>query len=481
MHVGVRYKLFLAILTAASLAVVSSALITKWSIDRGFLKFINAMDQSGLTRLAGMLEERYRSEQSWDFLRNDPTQWQALIVRSLPEGAPLPALPFVEGAAAPSHNKMPPPFMRQKPPHASHHFEARLFLLDAERRTVAGTASVPAGNPAIPIMHQGRVAGYLGLLPRSNLAEMPHQRFLKEQKQGLALQAAVITLLSALLSLFMAKRLVRPLNELAQATHQLAAGRFAVRVPVGSHDEFGQLAMDFNSLALSLEQSERSRQQWVADISHELRTPLAILRGEIEALQDGIRHPDRETIRSLHSEVLRLGRLVDDLYQLSLSDVGALTYRKQHLNLVSLLEEAVAAYRAGFHAKEVEIGTEFSAGGEVIFGDRERLRQLFSNLLDNSLKYTDSGGSVRMTLQRHEDRIVIELADSAPGVPQSELERLFDRLYRVESSRSRATGGAGLGLAICRNIVQAHGGEIIAQASPLGGVSIRIELPRAWE
>jgi two-component system sensor histidine kinase BaeS len=324
------------------------------------------------------------------------------------------------------------------------------------------------------------VVGYLGLLPRTNISDAPHQRFLKEQKLAFALIAGVVVVLAAGLSFVLARRLVRPLSELAKATHQLAAGTFTARVPVTSQDEMGQLARDFNSLALALEKSELTRRQWVADISHELRTPLAILRGEIEALQDGIRQPGQDTFQSLHGEVLRLSRLVDDLYQVSLSDVGALSYRKTDLDLGDVLQETVALYRPRFKSKEISLEMELSTSNPAnVFGDPERLHQLFANLLDNALKYTDSGGSVQITLQRHDHVVTVDFQDSAPGVSKDELGKLFDRLYRVESSRNRSTGGAGLGLTICRNVVEAHGGNISAQTSPLGGVWLRVELPEA--
>jgi two-component system sensor histidine kinase BaeS len=276
----------------------------------------------------------------------------------------------------------------------------------------------------------------------------------------------------------LARRLVRPIRALASATHRLAAGQFDIRVPVGSSDELGHLARDFNSLAVTLEKNEQARRQWVADISHELRTPLAVLRGEIEALQDGIRQPTPDSVRSLHGEVLRLSRLVDDLYQLSLSDLGALTYRKENLDVAELLTEALTSYRPELAQKEIRLTLELPRRGTAkVFGDPERLHQLFANVLDNALKYTDAGGALAIRLDVGDGQARLDFQDSAPGVPESKLERLFDRLYRVETSRNRAAGGAGLGLAICRNIVEAHAGRITAQPSPLGGVWIRITLP----
>jgi len=183
-----------------------------------------------------------------------------------------------------------------------------------------------------------------------------HQlQFVRQQKLALALIAGVTLLVSALIALPLAKRLVRPIRALAAATRRLSAGEYAIRVPVMATDELGQLARDFNSLALTLEKNEQARRQWVADISHELRTPLAVLRGEVEALQDGVRRTTPETLHSLHAEVMRLSRMVDDLHQLALSDVGALTYRKCTVNLVEELREAADSFRSRFEGKGITL------------------------------------------------------------------------------------------------------------------------------
>ena len=477
MKFGVTHKLFIAILTAAGLSVVSSSLIMQWSLNRGFLEFVNSMEKSGISRLAAKLEQTYRTERNWEFLRRDPNYWHRLITVSLPEEA----LPPTEGMPAPTPGDRELSKSKNAPPRQIHHFYQRLFLLDADNKVLMSQVEIPADNSVTPIVFQGRAVGYLGLLPRTDVSDAPQKRFLQNQNQVFALQAVFIAILAAALSLLLAKRLVRPLSELTRATNQLAAGSFNVRVPVLAHDELGQLAGDFNSLAATLEKSALARRQWVADISHELRTPIAILRGEIEALQDGIRQPSPDTIHSLHSEILRLGRLVDDLYQLSLSDVGALTYNRQMLDIAELLAETIEAQQHAFVTKEISITAYLPEKGKAlkIVGDPERLHQLFSNLLENSLKYTDRGGQLQISMRGDGAQVVIDFEDSSPGAPEEALSHLFDRLYRVESSRNRSTGGAGLGLAICSNIVQAHEGNIKAQRSSLGGVWIRLELPGA--
>jgi two-component system sensor histidine kinase BaeS len=272
--------------------------------------------------------------------------------------------------------------------------------------------------------------------------------------------------------------LVKPIKEIAAATHSIASGRYATRISSSSSSELGQLARDFNAMALTLEKNEKERRQWVADISHELRTPVAVLQGEIEALLDGIHKITPETIRSLHAETLRLKYLVEDLYQLSLSDLGTLTYQKEYLDPIDVLRDSVESYRTEFDRKHISLTLDVSGNVKTTaFADRERLNQLFLNVLENSLRYTDAGGELRVGAQVDNDFLTIEFQDSEPGVCARDRERLFERFYRVEGSRNRDSGGAGLGLAICKNIVDAHEGMISAHESPLGGLLIRIALP----
>ena len=208
-----------------------------------------------------------------------------------------------------------------------------------------------------------------------------------------------------------------------------------------------------------------------------MRTPLSILRGEIEALQDGTRPLDAAAVASLHEEVWRLRRLVDDLYQLSLSDLGALQYRKEPVQVDVVLREEVTSLAAALREKKITLDVQINPG-LALDADAGRLRQLFSNLLHNSLRYTDRGGRLRVRAAMEDGSMVIDVQDSAPGVVEAALPRIFDRLYRVERSRSRDSGGAGLGLAICQRIVQAHHGSITAHPSPLGGLWIRIRFPQ---
>lgn len=474
MKIRIKYKLFLSMLAATGAVVICMFLIMQWSISRGFLAYVNTMERERFEKLAQLLEQSYATSGSWDFLKKDPGAWPRLA-RSAREGSfperpePGPMMRGKEFSNLSGH---------QMPLRYGNRFEGRVVVLDKEKRPVSGTPGRTDLLHLKKITNGGEVVGYLGLRPRQRLTDNYQLLFVKQQKLTLGLVALVMLLISAAISLPLANRLVLPIKRLASSMHRLASGRFDTREAVEGDDELGQLARDFNTLALTLENNERARKRYVADISHELRTPLAILRGEIEAIQDGVRQASADSMRSLHAEVMHLSRLVDDLYQISLYDIGALTYKKENIELREVLEDLLESFAPEFLQKGIALSVELPASGPFpVYADPDRLGQLFSNILDNSLKYTDRDGELSVRLQRRQQAAVIDFADSAPGVKPDELERLFDRLYRVESSRNRALGGAGLGLAICKNIVEAHEGEIAAFPSPNGGILIRIELP----
>lgn len=479
LKVGIKYRLFLAMLAGTAAVVLCMWLIVQWSIDRGFLRYVNTLEQERLEILATELEQAYAERGSWDFLRAEPVTWLRLMIRTLPGPADPEEVRRRERRLErwlERETRPPEPGKPSRPPT----FERRVLLLDADRLPLFGPAEKAGEVDLRPLRQGGKTVGYLGLVQRQSSYDVHQLHFVRQQKLALALIAGVTLLISILIALPLAKRLVQPIKALVAATRRLAAGEYGTRVPTGGSDELGQLARDFNSLALTLEKNEQARRRWVADISHELRTPLSVLRGEIEALQDGVRPTNPETLQSLHAEVLHLGRLVDDLYQLALSDVGALTYRKHKLDLGESLREAIDAFHSSFVRKEIALAAVIPDAPAIdVFADAERLHQLFSILLDNSLKYTEAGGRLEVRLEFDHGFAGIHFIDSAPGVPEAEIDRLFDRLYRVESSRSRATGGAGLGLAICRNIVEAHEGTVTAKASPLGGLWVTVRLPVA--
>jgi len=484
MKTGITHKLFLAMLAACIIAVASMVVSTHWQIRRGFQQYVDSIEKAGMAKLAARLEQEFAARNDWQRLKSNPRLWQRMIAESMhvhppgeltpPSGRYFPGPPPGDPPPSPLPDGQPPDRL---PPHMARLFDQRLMLMTPDRQLLIGSGNPAESDRTVPLMHGGQVAGYLAILPPSGTPDPLQQRFLQQQKTSLLVVAVVVVMLAGGLSLLLASRLVRPVHALAAATHRLAAGDHTVRVTAESRDEIGRLAGDFNQLAATLEKNDQARRQWIADISHELRTPLAILRGEIEAIQDGVHPCTQESIASLHGEVLRLGRLVDDLYQLSLYDLCAMSFKKSGLDCAALLAEALEVFHGEFSARGIQLETAIPVAPVPVLADGERLHQLFANLLENSLRYTDSGGKLSVQLEPAGSSVVIRFDDSAPGVPPEALERLFDRLYRVEGSRSRALGGAGLGLSICRNIVEAHGGRITAAPSSLDGLSVTVILP----
>jgi len=303
--------------------------------------------------------------------------------------------------------------------------------------------------------------------------------FISNQSRILVYLGGVILILAAFISYVFSRHLLAPVRQLAQGTKSLSSFQFGTRIDVRSKDELGQLAEDFNRMADTLKKYEDLRQQWISDISHELRTPLSILKGEIEALQDGIRQPDKTHLESLHSEVVRLSKLVADLHDLSLADSQTLVVKKYPVQPLAILRKMVAQFGERFSDHHIDVDLSLPEDDTIVIeGDGNRIAQLFTNLLENSLRYTDPPGLLKIRENDNDEWLTIRFENSAPGVTDQELDLIFERLYRVDSSRNRNKGGSGLGLAICKQIIEAHGGTIITEQTAMGGLAIRIKLPR---
>ncbi|WP_373332852.1 ATP-binding protein [Vibrio porteresiae] len=282
---------------------------------------------------------------------------------------------------------------------------------------------------------------------------------------------------AALIAWLISGTVLRRVHRMKNATQQLAQGNYGVRLTADHNDEVDELANHFNLLAQELDDTEQKRRQFMTDISHELRTPLAVMRAEIEAIEDGIRPMNSQSLGSLAQQMGQLNKLVDDLHELSVTDNGLNPARCNCVDLAMLIQSTVD----GIETQALKAGLELKftpyTGPMLLQGDEVRLIQLFSNLLNNSVKYTQSGGQLVVRCEFLNSSASITIEDSAPGVAAHHLPHLFERFYRCDSSRSRKSGGSGLGLAICRNIVIAHHGQIVATQSPLGGLRITITLP----
>ena len=455
-------KLFAAIAGAIALLTLCAYFVFSWSFERGFVQYLHRADELRLERVIDRLQEIYVAEGGWDGVANDRPRWIEITREAL--GLPRPAAETDSGKRNASQRDLPLTI------------DPRLMLFDAERKQLIGRPEAAALAVLRPVELEGRSVGYLGYVPRPELVASIERVYIERQHITFSVIAVAMLAAALVLGAGLAHWLARRIRALARGANALARGDYNVRLEARGHDELAHLARDFNALAGTLEHTREARQQWIADIAHELRTPLAILRGEIESLQDGVRPLTQASIASLASETARLARLVEDLHTLSMSDLGALTYHKEPVPIAEAIEDAIAAQRTEMAARELAVETELDEAA-LVFADETRLAQVFTNLLQNSLRYTDAPGKIAVSAARAGDRVVIRWEDSAPGVPAAELSRLTDRLYRVESSRSRAGGGSGLGLAIAAAIIEAHGGTLVAKPSMLGGLLVEISLP----
>ncbi|MEW8434034.1 MAG: ATP-binding protein [Candidatus Thiodiazotropha sp.] len=472
MKFNITGKLVAVLSLTSVLLVAAMATAIYWSFQKGFITYLTELELDRLDQTVADLGASYRIVGSWDFLRGNHEGWMEYLPLQNPritQASPPP--PPAPGLAQPGMRFPPPPAPRDRTG-----LSTRLRLLDADRNNIIGPPGEGGNELLRPIGLDQRTIGWLSLTPLPVPESDLDRRFRDQQLQAIYPIAGGALLLALLIGIPLGRHLLKPVKAVATGAHALARGRFDVRLAPQGGDELGRLVDDFNALAKVLERNEQLRRQSMADVSHELRTPLAILRGDIEAIQDGVRPLDQSQMARLHNTVMVLSRLVDDLYDLALVDAGALTYQRSVIDLSAIIQQAADAAEGEFAKKDIMLATDVDEGMEI-FGDERRMRQVFDNLLKNSLRYTDNGGECRLTALGKKRWIYINLEDSAPGVALEELPRLFDRFYRVEASRNRSRGGAGLGLAICKTIITAHEGEIGAQASRLGGIRIHVKLP----
>jgi two-component system sensor histidine kinase BaeS len=330
-----------------------------------------------------------------------------------------------------------------------------------------------------PIEADGRVVGWLGARKFEPPTHHLDVEFIERQSLTFYAVGSVALILAVLVTFVLSRHLLAPVKELEKGTRALSSRRFDTRIVVKSKDELGQLAAGFNEMTLALERHQQTQQQWLVDISHELRTPLAILRGEIEAMQDGVRTVTRQGLDSLHQEVLHLSRIVADLHDLSLIESGGFGSELTAINPLEILMETLDCFRTRLDRRGIRLDMQEAKDGDMlILADADRLEQLFSNLLENTLRYVNVPGVLKVTFQVGPGELLVGFEDSGPGVPEGSLAFLFDRLYRVDRARSREHGGSGLGLAICKGIVESFGGKIEASNSPGAGLKVCMTFPR---
>ena len=479
MRFKLSYKIFIAFTFTSLLVVALMVGIMRYYVARNFADYVHRSLLERYSDFSDALAAEYQAHSGWQTVKDNPVRWKEILRANLPSKD-------VDSDRLPPR---PPEFDNQKagisPPDLPargriERLARRLVLFDVAKQPVAGgRARASIDRYALhEIAIDGQTIGWLGLHKRELRANPLAVKFLKQQSQMFYLIGGAILVLAAIVAFILSRHLLAPVRKLTAGTQALASRKLDTRIAVQSKDELGQLAADFNTMADTLETYDHLRQQWISDIAHELRTPLSILLGEIEALKDGLREVNDDTLESLNSEARHLSKLVNDLHELSLADAGVLSFKKERIDPRAILEEALGHFEQSFAEKHIAIEkNRIHLPPVFVLGDAGRLKQLFSNLLENALRYADAPGALIIGQEMVANRLLFYFEDSGPGVPEETLERLFDRLYRVDRSRSRAKGGSGLGLSICKSIIHALGGEIRAINGKSGGLRIEVELP----
>jgi two-component system sensor histidine kinase BaeS len=329
----------------------------------------------------------------------------------------------------------------------------------------------------IPITVDGqRVGTYFNLGIRFD-PRVPLTTQIRRLYSSLVLASVGAVMASILLGVLLARSLTRPLRELTTATQKVARGDLEQQVPVRSKDELGELAVSFNQMSSDLVKSRDLRRQMTADIAHELRTPLTVVLGHTEALSEGQLPPDPETFDIIFDETKRLNRLVEDLRTLSLSDAGELHLNQQQISPRELLERAAAARKQEARGSGIQLLIEADENLSAVNVDEDRMTQVLVNLLDNALRYTPAGGQISLTARSAAGSVELIVKDSGPGIPEEDMQHLFERFYRADKSRQREEGGSGLGLAIAKSLVESQGGQIQVESKPVEGAKFIIRLP----
>lgn len=485
-------KIFISTLIVSLVTFFLLAITLNNSFRSGLQNYFNESELKEVRILAKKLSTVYSPENGWDELRHDQYTWYQLLER-IGEHVPPPVDDSFEALPP------PPPKDREaadgEHPDMTHKdlittafipLGMRLNILDLEGRVIEGrpeNIEIANTNPdiklsKIDIRYKGKVVGYITAAQSVLITAPLAEDFFNLQRTKMYFFLALMFFINFLCCAYLLKVYLIPLKQVEASGRELMQGNYDYRIDIRSKDEIGSLSDTFNAVTQFLKSEKAKRDQWLTDIAHELRTPIQVLSSQVEAIQDGMIDPNEQNMSSISSQIAVLGGLVEDLYTLSLSDEKANVAFETNIDLIAIVEKAIAAKETQFLQKKIKVVRAYTnAHPCIVKADPKSLLRVFTNIMENSIRYTDDGGEFRVTFSSNDQNAVIKLEDSSPGVPNESLEKIFDRLYRVDQSRSRAKGGAGLGLPICKNIIGLHNGTLSSSHSSLGGLTLTITMP----
>jgi signal transduction histidine kinase len=355
------------------------------------------------------------------------------------------------------------------------------ILLDAQNHIIVenGVQIAPAlalvyqptnEEPVVPILVNGQVVGRL--VVGQNI-QPPERRFTLRFLQPVLLVSLVLAVFAAIIGLLLTRRVVSPLAEVIAAAEEIAGGNLQTRARAKGADDLRDLSDSFNKMADSLERNDRERRDLLADVAHELRTPLTVMRGRLEGIMDGVYPADEGSIGPVLEETYLLERLVEDLRLLTMAESHQLVFEKHEMDLIEIARRSISMFQAEADEKKISLELVTSLENAMVIADPLRTEQVIGNLLSNSLRYVPQGGRTWVEISRQEDEVAISINDNGPGIPEADLPYIFNRFWRGEKSRARVSGGAGLGLAIARLLVEGQEGRITARSLEEGGLQMR--------
>jgi signal transduction histidine kinase len=450
-----RWRLLGAFGLIILIALATVALVSRFTTQQEVATFLGHGGQVGLESLAESLESYYEEMGTW-------------------EG--------VESLARAGQGR------GQGPRSGASAFVGEHVLADSDGTVIISPSAAQIGTAlsdeslrqGIQLEVGGQVVGYL--LPEGGIPQLPEnfEELLIERVNRASLLAAAISGgVAIILAMILAALILKPVQSLTNAAVKLSDGDLSQRVKIQGKGELSKLGSTFNQMAESLQDAEMRRMAMTADIAHELRNPLAIQRAHLEALQDGIYPLSQENLSLIAEQNQQLTRLVEDLRTLALADAGVLTLNIRRINLTKTCQELAARYEPQASIKKVSLYNECEQGSVFVSADRERLQQIFDNLMQNALRYAAEGGWIKLGLKQEADTVTFTFHNNGPEIPEEVLGHLFERFYREDKGRDRASGGTGLGLAIARKLAEAHGGMLTGENHPSGGVVFSLRLPLA--
>lgn len=464
MNLTVKQKLFLILASTALLSVLAITLAMNWRFNIAFNQYQAERALDNLSIIEHKVIQYYQQHGSLVGLETRPR----ILGRWLDAKN--------EAVRPMSGNEVRQPQVEGKAPHEVHFLLRSLSILDAQQQVVIAAKERGDYIAKKAIELNGETIAWMALTKPERLSSMMEKRFFNSLFFAWVVTFIVIALFIVAIATLFTRQFSKPIEQLASTIKHLTEGRYAQRSNVGSNDELGYLSDHLNKLAATLEKNELLRQEWTANTAHELRTPITVLRGEIEAMQEGIRPVNADNLQSLNDEIRHLERLIEDLNSLSMADLGSLSYSLSDVDLNRELAICAELAERRLDQKQIEIHTQLDELPNIQ-ADQTRLHQLIGNLLENSQRYTDAGGSIYIKTKRMDKNIILTIEDTPPVPKPEEMARLFEKFYRVELSRNRHSGGSGLGLSICKKIAEAHGWNIEAYASEQGGLGIRLTIP----